>query len=183
MKITDELRKWVSGAKPAVVDGCSISVGIMTYGCKKALLAIADRIDAEYERIMHNLTDALHKQEDATRELDEKSVLLPKDADGVPFHIGDKVDSDHYEDGTVTGIQYWLAANGAIRELVAVRPHGWDVATWRDPEEYAHHYEPTVEDVLEDFYRTAKADSDANMGDLYETIAEYAAKLRLANDK
>lgn len=49
MSITDELRKWVTDAKPAVVDGCSISVGTMTYGCKKALLAIADRIDAEHE--------------------------------------------------------------------------------------------------------------------------------------
>jgi hypothetical protein len=96
MSITDELRKYAEENE-----------------CKsycKLLTAIADRIDAEHERITHNLTDALHKQEDATRELSEKSVLLPLDADGVPIHVGDKVSFITTVVWTVTQLRY---ANGS----------------------------------------------------------------------
>ena len=75
MGITDELREWMKSST-------------LSSWTAEHLTAIADRIDVEHERITHNLTDALHKQEDATCELDEKSVLLPVDADGVPIHVG-----------------------------------------------------------------------------------------------
>ena len=180
MSITDELRTWVTGANPAVVDGCSISVGTMTYGCKKALLAIADRIDAEHERaVMSAMNDALyHANDESMAELGW--VRLPKDADGVPFRIGDKVDSDHYEDGTVTGIQFYKIYNGGIRTLIAVRPDGWDVATWRTPDEYRHHHDPTVEDVLRGFFSRYVTTKPKEEDDAI--IAEYAAKLRLAGE-
>ena len=144
MSITDELRKWAEDNTLRDRELTTYPPQHVVHGVLETLLHIADRIDAEHERITHNLTDALHKQEDATRELDEKSVLLPVDANGVPFHIGDKVDSDHYEDGTIIGVHYFRAPNGVVYEEIAVQPNGWDVATWRDPEEYAHHHAPTV---------------------------------------
>ena len=188
MSITDELREWVTGAKPAVVDGCSINVGTMTYGCKKALLAIADRIDEgakdnelfrrEAGPFCDRLMEAAAERTDVTL-FGVDYVALPLDADGVPIRVGDELDGLHYEDGTVTGIQYGLAANGTISELVAVRPHGWDTATWHDPEEYRHHRAQTVEDVLREF---ADAMSNTNPLDVPARIAEYAAKLRLAEE-
>ena len=127
MSITDELREWVTGAKPAVVDGCSISVGTMTYGCKKALLAIADRIDAEHQKAileLNNLADA--------------SVLLPRDADGVLIRVGDVLDG-----------------YGKTIEIVEMRHgrSGWvlisrDGNGYADTFAFSHHHATTVEDVL-----------------------------------
>lgn len=157
---------------------------------EEELTAIADRIDAEHEAACAEAYG--NGVMSVPIALDESQwVKLPVDADGVPFRIGDKVDSDHYEDGTVIGIQYGLAANGAIRELVAVRPHGWDTATWHDPEEYAHHHEPTVEDVLRDVvtlcHNTWKEESPFHFYDVDDVmksgnIAEFASRLRLAGD-
>jgi hypothetical protein len=106
VSITDELRKYAEENE-----------------CKsycKLLTAIADRIDAEHEQITHNLTDALHKQEDATRELDEKSVLLPVDEDDVPIHVGDKTNV-----GDIT--------------CMYLSDKGWEVIT-----DYLHTYRPSA---------------------------------------
>ena len=167
MSITDELRRWINGNTVIHVTG---------------LRAIADRIDAEHERaVMSAMNDALyHANDKSMAELGW--VRLPKDADGVPFRIGDKVDSDHYEDGTVTGIQFYKIYNGGIRTLIAVRPDGWDVATWRTPDEYRHHHELTVEDVLTKMLEQAVGYSDAHTTVATNAIAEYAAKLRLAGE-
>ena len=165
MSITDELRRWINGNTVIHVTG---------------LRSIADRIDAEHERaVMSAMNDALyHANDESMAELGW--VRLPKDADGVPFRIGDKVDSDHYEDGTVTGIQFYKIYNGGIRTLIAVRPDRWDVAMWHTPDEYRHYHEPTVEDVLREFgdwYAHTKGGCDEDA-----IIAEYAAKLRLAGE-
>lgn len=121
----------------------------------------------------------------ATTDTDERmadyGLYRVLDADKRPICIGDKVDSDHHEDGTVTGVQFY-AANGGIRTLVAVRPDGWDVATWHTPDEY-HRHKPTVEDVLREFanecltYATCVDDHEVT-----DAIELYAAKLRLAGD-
>ena len=168
MSITDELREWAHGFNGPWRRN------------EEMLLAIANRIDAEHERaVMSAMNDALyHANDESMAELGW--VRLPKDADGVPFRIGDKVDSDHYEDGTVTGIQFYKIYNGGIRTLIAVRPDGWDVATWRTPDEYRHHHEPTVEDVLREFgdwYAHTKGGCDED-----GILAEYAAKLRMAKE-
>lgn len=171
MNITDELREYAN-----IATDRDIYAGARL--CK-----IADRIDAAHERALRESYDCgyasaddwLAKHEDAMAE--HGWIRLPVDADGVPVHVGDDLDGLHYEGGTVTGIQYGLAANGTIIELVAVRPHGWDTATWRDPEEYRHHHVPTVEDVLREF-----ADEVKRCCDTQDTIAEYAARLRLAEE-
>ena len=169
------------------------------------MLAIADRIDEgakdnelfrrEAGPFCDRLMEAAAERTDVTL-FGVDYVALPLDADGVPIRVGDELDGLHYEDGTVTGIQYGLAANGTISELVAVRPHGWDTATWHDPEEYRHRHAPTVEDVLREFHErmTELGTTDQCCGaeraeavkvllrERAELVAEYAAKLRLAEE-
>ena len=168
--LTDELREFVEG---------HLYLGATVLGgWKEVALVIADRIDAEHEKAI----TAAHSNgiTEYGSMVAREYVKLPVDADGVPIRVGDKLDGLHYEDGTVTGIQYGLAANGTISELVAVRPHGWDTATWHDPEEYRHHHAPTVEDVLDEFF--GKANLPDGTQTRAEIIAEYAAKLRLAEE-
>ena len=188
MSITDELREWVTGAKPAVVDGCSISVGTMTYGCKKALLAIADRIDAEHEKACDDAWDNGYEADYLGIEkwLTEHPqvmehhgwVRLPLDADGVPIHIGDVI---AYEDNTKP------------KEVVALVPPS--VVMVEDGPRYAdmcrHYHEPTVEDVLRDVvtlchntWKEGLAFEFYDVDDVMKSsnIVEYAAKLRLVGD-
>lgn len=76
MSITDELRRWV-GIYEHEVDY------MLTSRQATQLREIADCIDAEYQKAiweLNNLADA--------------SVLLPVDADGVPIHIGDRVENN-----------------------------------------------------------------------------------------
>lgn len=174
MKITDELRKYAQGYKNSH-DAWS--------GIGEELDHIADRIDAEHERTFRNLTDALHKQEDATRELDEKSVLLPVDADGEVIHIGDRVENNErvvrivLTDGSCEPSVYVEMLPNVLHEYFC--------------NEISHYHEPTVEDVLLECCHKYHSLLIEDMNDAIagverdyiapaEIIAEYAAKLRLA---
>ena len=146
MSITDELREWVTGAKPAVVDGCSISVGTMAYGCKKALLSIADRIDAEHEKAV-NAFERDMGMEPMTYENMAKHgwVRLPLDADGVPIRVGDEMEP----------ISVKYDRFGVVTLCMDTRDGRWSLLTDLDGEWshdelcQLHHYTPpTVEDVL-----------------------------------
>ena len=114
------------------------------------------------------------------RELSEEHglVRLPVDADGVPIRIGD--------------VMEWVDIEGTVEVVCTVDAVGvdcffaWDAANCRyaqkDANAYRHHRPPTVEDVLAEF-----ADKVCNSGhqwglDAKDTIAEYAAKLRLVGD-
>jgi hypothetical protein len=160
VRITDELWEYANKA---------IHRKDYMLGLSHDLLCIADRIDEEHERITHNLTDALHKQEDATRELDEKSVLLPMDADGEPIHVGDVM---AYADNTKP------------KEVIALVPPA--VFLTEDGPRYAdtcrHHHEPTVEDVLREFSCVLMGKREFD-GDVTEAVAEYAKRLRLAGEE
>ena len=188
MSITDELREWVTGAKPAVVDGCSISVGTMAYGCKKALLSIADRIDAEHEKAV-NAFERDMGMEPMTYENMAKHgwVRLPLDADGAPIHVGDVVTMQ-------------LLFGGESKPLVVDRmelSHGrdgdlWCVALdtdkecWNQPSLMRHYTPPTVEDVLREFasdIADVLGGDDFRLEDNDELFAEYAAKLQLKEDE
>lgn len=113
-------------------------------------------------------------------EMAEHGWYRALDADKKPVRIGAEMDSDHYEDGTVVGLQFFNTANKTPRVLIVIRPHGWDTPTWRDPEDYRHHHAPTVEDVLTEFGIDWEHESDCE--DRAALLAEYAAKLRLAGD-
>lgn len=173
MAITDELHGLNAKIRPYLAPEAVLAL-------RSELNAIADRIDAEHERMWRELTtDAEPMTDESMAEHGWYRVL---DGDKVPVRIGDEVDSDLYEDGTVMGVQFYGIDNGSIRTLIAVRPERWDVATWRTPDEYRHHHAPTVEDVLREFAGRV-CNSGHQWGlDAADTIAEFAAKLRLAEE-
>ena len=134
MNIADELRELVTGAKPSVVDGCWVNVGSMTYGCKEALLAIADRIDAEHEAMLV----------DARKTVYQGYIELPKDADGEYIHVGDMLADGLSQDFAPKKVKMlmlegneWMLNFGAGWQ--AMKNHEW------------HHHAPdTWERIIED---------------------------------
>lgn len=150
--ITDELREY------AEENECE--------SYRKLLTAIADRIDAEHAEAV---ADALQLRGEPDR-----WVKLPVDADGVPIHVGDELDGLHYEDGTVTGIQF--GADG--RAMVAIRPNGWDTSTWHDPEEYRHRKPDSWERIIEDAAWYGKERQFVGTSGDLERIAELIERCR-----
>jgi hypothetical protein len=135
MSITDELRERAHG---------------FHVFNEEMLLAIADRIDAEHQKAIRELNN-----------LADASVLLPVDADGVPWHIGDRTES------------------GQTIEAMGLNKHGWHfVGTVNeiDPSIHRHYHAPTVEDVLREFAYGL----GVPVADSY--VAATAAKLRLAEE-
>lgn len=95
-------------------------------------------------------------------------VKLPVDADGVPIHIGDEVDTEHF--GTVE-------VEGFVHHSVAFYNYSEQPAyLCTTPTSLCrHHHEPTVEDVLREF---AKCWDDPTHYAKGELVEEYAEKLR-----
>lgn len=109
-------------------------------------------------------------------------VQLPKDAEGVPFRVGDHVE---VPDGLPSEGKPWQA--GTITRLV-LGSTCWHVHVLAGgmnheylTENVRHAYEPTVEDVLTEFAAKLIERSGLTNG-AAQTIAEYAAKLRLAGE-
>lgn len=151
--ITDELRKEARGF------GCFI----YTSEQAKHLTAIADRIDAEHERILHETG------EDVVRDVKREWVRLPVDADGEPIYVGDVLTDGEY--------------TFYVCELAAFGDGSWSIRN-EDGNAWAacdvtHYHIPTVEDVLRKFVH-AILNQKPEFRE--KNIAEYAAKLRLAGD-
>lgn len=165
MAITDELREYVIDA-----DGMG-----MTHGHAKSIYAIADRIDAEHEtdvstacRLAAGLdNDALAKR---------GYIALPLDADGVPIRIGDVVTCGATV-WTVTRMK--LLGEGWGICCTVYNEYGGSGTNVYPPSDLRHYHAPTVEDVLREF---ADAMSNTHPLDVPARIAEYAAKLRLAEE-
>ena len=159
MSITDELRKWWVRKFP-----------VIDKKLHKDFTAIADRIDAEHERQLEVLYRDMS---------DAEWVRLPKDADGVPIHIGDVV----VEDGC--GVPYKVMSLKLFDDC-------WDVGECgMNPNLCRHYHAPTVEDVLrgvvELCHNTWKEESAFHFYDVDDVmksgnIAVFASKLRLAGD-
>lgn len=157
MSITDELREWAktlahwwynpvkneytytTGTMPPSIDAIRLDSNIN---------AIADRIDVEHERQLGVLYRDMS---------DAEWIRLPKDADGVPIHVGDVMNK-----GEVT----------CIRDC----GNGWEVVlnglyTYDAPS--LHHYAPTVEDVLRELLREYdRDDSELTNGEIIEMFAK-----------
>lgn len=151
MSITDELREWMFDHTVNCSDN------------RIALVAIADRIDAEHESKVSYWQGASYKDgydegfasaddyfTDKRKTLEEHGwVKLPVDADGVPIRVGDRVTMQ-------------LLFGGESKPLVVDRmelSHGrdgdlWYIALdtdkecWNQPSLMRHYTPPTVEDVL-----------------------------------
>ena len=172
MSITDELREWTR---------------INTVNCSDnriALVAIADRIEAEHQKALDEWkaehgqmwlkgysechAELLEGNETLASDLERCGwVRLPVDVDGVLILDGDKMVTSH---GDVFIVTHIMLENGTWTV------HGWNPSR-------LHHYRSTVENVLMEF-----ADKVCNSGhqwglDAADTIAEYAAKLRLAEEE
>ena len=102
-------------------------------------------------------------------------VRGPLDADGKMWRSGDMSDSNW---GVIEGIAYedgrWLVS-------------GHDTsAPWIPADSIRHHHAPTVEDVLREFtdevWNRCCEGATASDSGIDELVAEYAAKLRLADD-
>ena len=148
MSITDELREYAHDCCARVDD---------------AIHDIADRIDAEHERVRaESIIDMTDE-----RMAEHGWIRLPKDADGEYIHIGDVM---AYADNTKP------------MEVVALVPPA--VFLTEDGPRYAdmcrHYHAPTVEDVLEELLREYdRDDSELTNG---EIIERFAAKLQLRED-
>ena len=108
-------------------------------------------------------------------------TALPVDADGVPIHVGDVMEFtyDPPQDQPLFEVS-GFGADGtlfyAARSEVA--PRKVTNATV-----VRHHHDPTVEDVLREFYVYAERGKEHHREDVDDAVlAEYAAKLRLAGE-
>ena len=105
----------------------------------------------------------------------EDMVPLPVDADGVPIHVGERVQLIGNDPSTVSHMS--LAGDGW---RVYVKYDGGLGTGSGEPSRIRHHHTPTVEDVLREF-----ADAWAEWKDgaaMMNPVETFAARLRLAGD-
>ena len=174
MSITDELREYAG------------NFYLFRYkDVREKLDAIADRIDAEHERICgekwlmgyHEChAELMEGNEVIAKDLEKAGwVRGPLDADGEIWHSGDMSDSNW---GVIEGIAY---ENG--RWLVC----GHDTsAPWIPADSIRHYHAPTVEDVLTDLcehvWAAALLDGTWSDSPVESYIADFAKRLRLAKE-
>lgn len=174
MSITDELRKWGYGF-------CGDTHDVVT--------AIADRIDAEHESACAEAYG--NGVMSVPIALDESQwVKLPVDADGVPIRVGDAVTCGATV-WTVTGLKFLGEGWGIC--CTVYNEYGGSGTSVYPPSDLRHHHEPTVEDVLRECCHKYHSLLIDDMNDAIngverdyiapdEIIAEFAAKLRLAEE-
>ena len=136
--------------------------------------AIHARLEAAYDHLraerdsMAAALDRVEGEHDYAPE--SHYVMLPKDADGEPVHIGDVMEWPDGETFEVVGI-------GGDTLFYA---YDDDYAEWTVAHTKRHHHAPTVEYVLREFFSRYVTTKPKEEDDAI--IAEYAAKLRLAGD-
>ena len=172
MSITDELREYskTATASPAVF---------------KELTDIADLIDKRHAKARdkaydEGVCDGIDADKNAMG-----YIKLPVDADGVSIRVGDVME------WPTTGETFEVVGISA-NTLFYIEHDFDDSAQWTAAYDKRHHHEPTVEDVLREFaekmnenmgmYTGEAIDADEWRDADRQTIAEYAAKLRLAGE-
>ena len=170
MSITDELREFASH--------CAGGMG------GDSLRHMADCIDAEHERLMAEQFESLTvDMKPMTEEnmAENGFIRLPKDVDGVPIRIGDvlKDDAEFKSEGAVKCLRLdrsgWFVGFG----------DGW---TPTKIHEWRHYHKPTVEHELGEMHNRlldvwqSNLSTEFRQNKIDEIIAEYAEKLRLADD-
>lgn len=98
-------------------------------------------------------------------------MMLPKDADGVPIHVGDVME------WPTTGETFEVVGIGD-GTLFYVE-NGSECADWTGATTKCHYHTPTVEDVLCELLNEYR---DGGCVLEEERLSEYAAKLRLAGE-
>lgn len=155
MSITDELRDCIRTANRSYEDVRNpYNDREILYIPEEELTAIADRIDERIER---------------------EYVKLPVDADGVPIHVGDRVENNERVVRIVLTDGSWEPSVYVEKLPNILHEHFCH--------EISHYHEPTVDDVLREFAEKVTDSQIPSVHPTYEeAIAEYAAKLRLAKE-
>lgn len=142
--ITAELRKWISSL---YTDGIYIdSMGRSSFD---ELAAIADRIDAEHERMAY---DYQHEFDGWKADRDARWVQLPLDADGAPIHVGDELSGY----GRPNGVVYCKAVTECM-VLVGEKDEGYRQWLLWSADECRHIKPDSWERIIKD----AKNQADA----------------------
>ena len=118
--------------------------------------------DYEKEHDVHDLAKAIE------REVSERYMELPLDADGVPIHIGDLVkvndgEDEGYIDGFTSELMY---GEGELMPTI-------DTVQYR-ARDMRHVSERTIEDVLGDVMKETRLADMTNA----EIVAKYADEIR-----
>ncbi len=180
MSITDELRHNIKGAEQLYGRECT------------RLIAIADRIDAEYQKALDEWkaecgqmwlkgysechAELLEGNEILASDLESCGwIRLPKDADGEYIHVGERVQLIGNDPSTVSHMS--LADDGW---RVYVKYDGGIGTGSGEPKRIRHYHAPTVEDVLREFANEVYADADNEIRDRDFLCAKYAKRLTLA---
>ena len=182
MSITDELREWAHGFTDLYVSN------------ERQLLAIADRIDEQHEKVRDKAyNEGVYDGIDADKNA-MGYIKLPVDADGVPIEIGDYLHCDETgKDFPCRGYCCSVGKDGERRWTVECSYDSYNgTSEFVSARRCHHHREQTVEDVLREFaekmnenigmYTGEAIDADEWRDADRQTIAEYAAKLRLAGE-
>lgn len=172
MSITDELRVYA--------DLCDGPTG-------KSLRVIADRIDAEAEdneRFRREAEPFCDRLREAHAERADVTLFgvdytaLPLDADGMPIHIGDRMENNERVARIVLTDDSWEPS--VYLEKLPNVLHEYFC------NEISHYHAPTVEDVLLEACKAYHGLMVEGMSDFAhdmpapsEIISEYAAKLQL----
>lgn len=147
--------------------------------CQKAL---EERNSGELKKQWKKqLADLEAENEQLRADIEERYMLLPVDADGVPIHIGDNLYSDE--------LRKQFPCRGYSLTPTQRNNKWWTVECSYDPysgtSEYTaakscrHVKKRTVEDVLHDVMEAYAFDDDASIA---EITAKYASELRMAGD-
>ena len=158
MSITKELREWWVRKFP-----------VMSKELHQDLTAIADRIDAEYERVkaesIIDMTDESMAEHGWTR--------LPVDADGEYIHIGDRMENNERVARIVLTNESWEPS--VYLEKLPNVLHEYFCS------EISHYHAPTVEDVLYESLRRFGA-VEERTPEVEEWLHEQAQRLQLRED-
>ena len=118
--------------------------------------------------------DAWHREfdrllEDIQAEVDERYMLLPVDAEGVPIHYGDMLKLKDTPDREASNGWYITIGHAGVM----LDGDGWELP----PSDFVHVKPRTVEDVLTDALVEYDETDRLTPG---EIVAKYASELRMA---
>lgn len=197
MSITDELRKWAQG--------------LNTYNRNELqALAIADRIDAEYEKAMSRAGQLLADTEmdrdcnyanwqDCKQKVLQGNITmgeLSAEIERLKDELAHRIEPPKDADGEVIHVgdelrDAWNEQNQGEVEWLMLDHHGWWLRLKTSCErfyvhefhEWHHRHAPTVEDVLRDFARECLTYATCvDDHEVQDAIEMYAAKLQLRGD-